>query len=152
MVLDAEALHAIAASTDAISGKNALLTPNVGEYQILSGSTWPETVDGRRTAVQGLAKQYNATVIVKGAVDFVSDGDRVHLDNTGSPYLTKGGYGDLLAGVAGAHLARGRSPFDAAKVAAFIVGKAGELAGAWFGESVLASDVLSHIDLVVRSR
>ena len=152
MVLDAEALHAIAASPDTIKGKQALLTPNAGEYQVLSERPWPETIDGRRTAVQTLAKQYKSTVIVKGGIDFISDGERVHLDTAGSPYMTKGGYGDLLAGVAGAHLARGRSSYDAAKVAAFIVGKAGELAGAWFGESVLASDVLSHIDLVVRSR
>src|SRR2546426_8705678 len=152
MVLDAEALHAIAATPDTIKGKQALLTPNAGEYQVLSKSPWPENVDGRRTAVQSLARQYKTTVIVKGPIDFVSDGERVHLDTAGSPYLTKGGYGDLLAGVAGAHLARGRTPFDAAKVAAFIVGKAGELAGAWYGESVLASDVLSHIDLVIRSR
>src|SRR2546426_2312401 len=152
MVLDAEALHAIAATPDTIKGKQALLTPNAGEYHVLSKSPWPENIDGRRTAVQSLARQYKTTVIVKGAVDFISDGERVHLDTAGSPYLTKGGYGDLLAGVAGAHLARGRTPFDAAKVAAFIVGKAGELAGAWYGESVLASDVLSHIDLVIRSR
>jgi len=150
MVLDAEALHAIAGTPDTIKGKQALLTPNAGEYQVLSKSPWPENVDAKKTAVQTLAKQYKATVIVKGAVDFVSDGERVHLDTAGSPYMTKGGYGDLLAGVAGAHLARGRNPFDAAKLAAFIVGKAGELAGAWFGESVLASDVLSHIDLVIR--
>jgi len=152
MVLDAEALHAIAASPDTIKGKQALLTPNAGEYQVLSQSPWPESVDSKRDAVQSLAKQYKTTVIVKGAVDFISDGERIHLDTAGSPYMTKGGYGDLLAGVAGAHLARGRNPFDVAKVAAFIVGKAGELAGAWFGESVLASDVLSHIDLVIRSR
>ena len=152
MVLDAEALHAIATTPDTIKGKQALLTPNVGEYQVLSNSPWPETVDAKRTAVRSLAKKYNATVIVKGAIDFISDGEKIHLDTAGSPYLTKGGYGDLLAGVAGSHLARGRTSFDAAKVAAFIVGKAGELAGAWFGESVLASDVLSHIDLVIRSR
>jgi len=152
MVLDAEALHALAASPDTIKGKQALLTPNAGEYQVLSESPWPESVDGKRTAVQTLAKKYKATVIVKGAIDFISNGEKVYLDTAGSVYMTKGGYGDLLAGVAGAHLARGRNPFDAAKVSAFIVGKAGELAGAWFGESVLASDVLSHIDLVIRSR
>lgn len=152
MVLDAEAIHAIASEPDALKGKKALLTPNAGEYQVLSGSPWPETVDDKKAAIQRLAKQYKATVIVKGAVDFISDGERIHLDTAGSPYLTKGGYGDLLAGVAGAHLARGRNPFDAAKVGAFIVGKAGELASARFGESTLASDVLSYLSSVIRSR
>jgi ADP-dependent NAD(P)H-hydrate dehydratase / NAD(P)H-hydrate epimerase len=152
MVLDAEALHALAANPDTLKGKQALLTPNAGEYQVLSGRPWPETVDEKKTAIQRLAKQYKTTVIVKGAVDFISDGDQVHLDTAGSSYLTKGGYGDLLAGVAGAHLARGRNPFDAAKVGAFIVGKAGELASNRFGESTLASDVLSYFSSVIRSR
>src|SRR5713101_8170891 len=138
MVLDAEALHALATNALSIKGKQALLTPNAGEYQVLSGRSWPQTAGAQRTAAKALAKQYNATVIVKGAPDIVSDGEQTYVDPRGSPYMTKGGYGDLLAGVAGAHLARGRTPFDAAKVAAYKVGSAGELAGSWYGESVLA--------------
>jgi len=152
MVLDAEALHALAADAASIKGKQVLLTPNAGEYQILSGRSWPPTADARRTAVKTLAKKYDATVIVKGAPDIVSDGEQTYVDPRGSPYMTKGGYGDLLAGVAGAHLARGRSPLDSAKVAAFIVGRAGELASAKFGESTLASDVLQFFSSVIPSR
>jgi NAD(P)H-hydrate epimerase len=152
MVLDAEALHALAANPESIKGKKALLTPNAGEYQVLSGESWPPTTDTKTKAVKTLAKQYDATVIVKGAPDFISDGEQTYVDPRGSPYMTKGGYGDLLAGVAGAHLARGRNPFDAAKVAAFIVGRAGELASSKLGESTLASDVLMYLSLVIHSR
>jgi len=152
IVVDAEALHALAAEPESIKGKRALLTPNAGEYQVLSGRSWPPTADAKKTAVKTLAKQYNATVIVKGASDIVSDGEQTYVDPRGSPYMTKGGYGDLLAGVAGAHLARGRTPFDAAKIAAFIVGRAGELATAKFGESTLASDVLQFFPSVIPSR
>jgi len=152
MVLDAEALHALATNGASIKGKQVLLTPNAGEYQVLSGRSWPPTADARRTAVKALAKQYDATVIVKGAPDIVSVGEQTYVDPRGSPYMTKGGYGDLLAGVAGAHLARGRTPFDAARIAAFIVGRAGELAAAKFGESTLASDVLQFFSSVIPSR
>ena len=152
MVLDAEALHSLAAKTDIIKGKKALLTPNAGEYEVLSRASWPSTLEAKRTAVENLARQYDATVVVKGVPDVISDGKRTYVDRRGSPYLTKGGYGDLLAGVAGAHLARGRNPFDAAKVAAFMVGRAGELASSKLGESTLASDVLSHLSLVIPSR
>src|SRR5437667_5459981 len=103
MVLDAEALHALAANPESIKGKKALLTPNAGEYQVLSGKPWPTTLDAKRVAVETLARQYNATVIVKGAPDLISDGEQTFEDLQGSPYLTKGGYGDLLAGAAGAH-------------------------------------------------
>jgi ADP-dependent NAD(P)H-hydrate dehydratase / NAD(P)H-hydrate epimerase len=151
MVLDSEALHALVANPESIKGKKALLTPNAGEYQVLSGKPWPTTLDAKRGALETLAKQYNATVIVKGAPDLISDGDQTFEDLQGSPYLTKGGYGDLLAGVAGAHLARGRTPFDAARVAAFVVGRAGELAAGKFGESTLASDVLPYFSSAIRS-
>src|SRR6267378_5238859 len=151
MVLDAEALHALAANAASIKGKQILLTPNAGEYQVLSGRPWPTTLDAKRGALETLARQYKATVIVKGAPDLISDGNQTFEDLQGSPYLTKGGYGDLLAGVAGAHLARGRTPFDAATVAAFVVGRAGELAAGKFGESTLASDVLLYFSSAIRS-
>ena len=151
MVLDAEALHALSVNAGSIKGKKTLLTPNAGEYQVLSGKSWPPTEDARMAAVKSLARQFGTTVIVKGSPDFVSDGQQTYIDPRGSSYMTKGGYGDLLAGVAGAHLARGRAPFDAARIAAFIVGRAAELASAKFGESTLASDVLDFFSLVIRS-
>jgi NAD(P)H-hydrate epimerase len=152
MVLDAEALHALASDPESIKGKKVLLTPNAGEYQVLSGKPWPSALDEKHVASRELAKKYDATVIVKGSPDVISDGEKVCVDQRGSAYMTKGGYGDLLAGVAGALLARGKNPFDAAKAGAFIVGRAGELASAKLGESTLASDVLSNISLAIRSR
>lgn len=151
MVLDAEALHALSSKMESLKGKSALLTPNTGEYRILAGTDWPEAERERITAVQELARQYGTTVIVKGAVDFISDGTRVHLDRNGSNYMTKGGFGDLLAGIAGAHLARGKDAFDAARVAAFLVGRAGEQASARLGESTLASDVLAQFSSVLQT-
>jgi len=64
--------------------------------------------------------------------------------------MTKGGYGDLLAGAAGALLARGQDPFESATGAAYIVGRAGGMASERLGESMLASDVLQQLPAVVR--
>lgn len=152
MVLDAEALHAIASIPEIVKGKKALLTPNAGEYQVLTGKPWPAKLEERKAAIETLARQYDSSVIVKGSPDLVSDGQRTYVDTHGSSFLTKGGYGDLLAGVAGAHLARRAAPYDAARVAAYIVGKAGELAADKFGESTLASDVLQYFPAVIRLR
>ena len=151
MVLDAEALHALASKRNSIHGKKALLTPNVGEYKILSGTMWPTTLEAQKAAVLALARKYEATIVVKGSPDIISDGNETYVDQQGSPYMTKGGYGDLLAGVAGAHIARGKTPFDAAKVATFIVGKAGKLAAGKLGESTMASDALQYLPTVIQS-
>ena len=145
IVVDAEALHALARSPRVESGRPVLLTPNGGEFEVLTGQPWPLSDVERRRSIKSLAERFGSVVIVKGALDFVSDGTRVHIDREGSPYLTKGGYGDLLAGAAGAFMARGASPFDAAKAAAFLIGKAGKLASEKFGEGTLASDALIEI-------
>jgi NAD(P)H-hydrate epimerase len=150
MVLDAEALRAIAKQPDALRGKRALLTPHGGEYEALAGAPWPDGEAERKRAARELAKRYHATVVVKGRFDVMSDGEREHVDPAGSPYLTKGGYGDLLAGACGALLARGRSPFDAAVAATWIVGRAGELAAAEKGESLVASDALARFPDAIR--
>lgn len=145
VVVDAEALHAVAEASKSVIGSKSLLTPNGGEFEVLYGKPWPRTGRERRKAIQVLAQRYRSTVIVKGEVDYVSDGNSVYLDNEGSPYLTKGGYGDLLAGVAGAFLARGLRPFDAARASAYLVGRAGRMASEKFGEGTLASDALREI-------
>lgn len=152
IVIDAEALHAIAPDPGCVSGKKVLLTPNAGEFQVLAGEPWPSNLERRKLAIETLAKKYGATVIVKGAPDLISDGERTVVDPNGSSYMTKGGYGDLLAGAAAAHLARGKSPFDSARIAAFLVGRAGELAASELGESTLASDVLRYFASAIRSR
>jgi ADP-dependent NAD(P)H-hydrate dehydratase / NAD(P)H-hydrate epimerase len=145
IVADAEALHAIAEKPSVANGKRILLTPNAGEFQTLTGTPWPRTTKDRTRAVRALSRRYESTVIVKGAEDYVSDGNRVFVDREGSPYMTKGGYGDLVAGIAGAVLARGKTPLEAARVAAYLVGRAGRIASQKYGEGTLASDALSQI-------
>ena len=151
IVADAESLHALALKPNATDGKRILLTPNAGEFRVLTGKAWPSSRTERTTAARSLARQYSATVVVKGAEDFISDGTRTIIDHAGSLYMTKGGYGDLLAGVASALLARDHTPFESAKAAAYIVGRAGEIASKKFGESTLASDVLEILPVVIHN-
>ncbi len=150
VVADAEALHALAGHRAALAGRGALITPHGGEFAVLSGQPWPAEEPARVEAARRLARATGATVLVKGHRDVVTDGERAHVDAEGSPFLTKGGYGDLVAGAAGALLARGASAFDAGRVAAFIVGRAGAIAAADLGESTLASDALARFPRALR--
>lgn len=150
MVLDAEALRA--ARPEAVRGKGAVLTPHGGEFAAIAGRAWPDAPGERREAVRDAARAWGATVVVKGARDIISDGERTHEDEEGSPFLTKGGHGDLLAGAAGALLARGVAPFEAAAGAAWLVGRAGALAGARLGEATLAGDTLGAFAEALRER
>jgi NAD(P)H-hydrate epimerase len=64
--------------------------------------------------------------------------------------MTVGGTGDVLAGEVGALLSKQVSPFNAARIAAFTNGAAGDLAFDRNGYSLMATDVIDSIPDVVR--
>ena len=62
--------------------------------------------------------------------------------------MATGGMGDILTGVSAALLAQKLAPFDAARLAAWLCGRAAELAifhGQSSEESLLPSDLLEHL-------
>ncbi|GAI10797.1 unnamed protein product, partial [marine sediment metagenome] len=60
--------------------------------------------------------------------------------------------GDTLAGVCGALLARGMSPFEAAQAGILINDLAGEIACKKLRESVMATDLIEAIPQVIKGR
>jgi hydroxyethylthiazole kinase-like uncharacterized protein yjeF len=149
-VIDADAIHALAIDKEVIKGKKAIITPHAYEFFVLSGKKVEDDVARRVEVVSSLGSELQATILLKGHVDVISDGMRTAINKTGSPYMTKGGLGDSLAGICGAYLARGLDPFTSACAAAFVNGRAGELAAKKFGESMLASDLIEEIPKVIR--
>ena len=128
-VIDADAIHAVSKKPEVVSGKPFLITPHTYEFYILTGREVYKLSDEEKIkVVQEEAARLQTTILLKGAVDIISDGKEVALNRTGSPYMAKGGTGDTLAGIAGALMARGISPFEAGQAAAYINGKAGEIA------------------------
>lgn len=66
-----------------------ILTPHALEYERLFGKDSPENV----------ARQYNCTILLKKIDDTITDGDQTVKVVGGNQGLTKGGTGDLLAGL-----------------------------------------------------
>ena len=151
VVIDADAIHAVAEKPEIIAGKPFLITPHNYEFFVLTKKEVRNlTEEEKIKIVQEQAKRLQTTILLKGANDIISNGEEVAINKTGSPYMTKGGTGDTLAGIAGAILARGISPFVAGQAAAFINGLAGELAAKKFGESLLATDLIDEIVNVIK--
>ena len=68
------------------------------------------------------------------------------MNPTGSPAIAKGGSGDVLCGILCALLAQGFDPFFSAGCAAWLHGRAGDLAAEDLGEySVTPSDIISRL-------
>lgn len=152
MVLDADGLLAIASRPQVVFGRQVILTPHAGELAILLGqSEVSSDFEARMVAAKQAAHKYHAVVLLKGHIDIITDGASSITNNSGSPLMTKGGFGDTLAGICAALLARGVGVFQAAHAAAFINGRAGELAAKEFGEGVVASDIFDFIPRVIKA-
>lgn len=150
VVIDADAIHAVARKPGVISGKNFLITPNVYEFFILTGKEVSGLTDEEKIKmVESEATRLGTTILLKGVVDIISNGKETALDKAGSPYMSKGGCGDTLAGVCGALMARGFSAFETGQAAAFINGKAGEIASKNLKEGMLATDLIKAIPEVL---
>jgi ADP-dependent NAD(P)H-hydrate dehydratase / NAD(P)H-hydrate epimerase len=123
-----------------------IYTPHAGEFARISGKTLPDDTAGRALAVKKAG--IRGTVLLKGHTDIITDGTRVRFNRTGDPAMTVGGTGDVLAGVCGALLCH-LPAFEAACIAAYVSGKAGESVAAERGSGMLASDIVDRIPAVL---
>jgi UTP--glucose-1-phosphate uridylyltransferase len=140
-VIDADAIHALAKNPEIVSGKNFLITPHTYEFFVLTKKeVYSLSQEEKIRIVREEALRLQATILLKGKTDIISDGKEVALNKTGSPYMTKGGTGDTLAGICGALLARKINPFVAAQAAAYINGRAGEIAAQRAKEGFVVTD------------
>ncbi len=145
-VIDADGLKAIKGKK---LEKNFIITPHEGEYYYITGDK-PDIEPNRRLAeVQAFAQRMGCTVVLKAHVDVISDGNKVAVNETGTPYMTKGGTGDVLSGIIVSLLGRRIPTFDAACGGVFISGAAGEVASRREGEGLLATDVIDAIPSII---
>ena len=121
-----------------------LLTPHAGELGRLLGAD-PADVEARRLEyVRRAATEFGACVLLKGSTTVVAppDGlDPVLVNTTGTPWLATAGTGDVLSGLAGALLAQGLLPPQAAITAAYLHGLAARLAAADLAGTVTGAPV-----------
>jgi len=149
MVLDADAIRAVAGDPKCLAGKKVVLTPHSRECQTLTGRALPEGPEERAPIVREAAKSLGATVLLKGAVDIVSDGVRLKFNYTGNPGMTTGGTGDVLCGLTAGLIAKGMTPYDAARLAAFMNGAAGDLAFEEKSYGLTSVDVANNLGRVL---
>ena len=148
-VIDADAIHALAKDQKIIFNKPFLLTPHGYEFFILSGKKINDLSLAKKVkVVEEEAERLGTTILLKGKIDIISNGQKTILNETGSPYMTVGGTGDTLAGICGSIMAQGFDPFLAAQAGAFINGQAGALAAKEKKQGLLATDLIEAIPRV----
>jgi ADP-dependent NAD(P)H-hydrate dehydratase / NAD(P)H-hydrate epimerase len=137
VVFDADALR-----MPLPAAEETIYTPHAGEFVRMTGTELPAELVSRARTVRDAAER--GVVLLKGAVDIISDGQQVRFNRTGTPAMSVGGTGDVLAGVCGALFCR-MPAFDAACIAAYVNGRAGMAADKRLGDGMLASDLIECI-------
>lgn len=141
VVVDADAIAALPDDADA----QLLATPHAGEFERLTGRAVDGDTTTRADAVRAAAaaSPLDLTLLLTGPQDTISDGQECRIARTGSPAMTVGGTGDVLAGVAGALSAR-LDPLAAGGVAAYATGLAGERAATGHN-GLVAGELLAEL-------
>ncbi len=147
--VDSDAITAVAGDPTCVQGKSGVITPHIEEFHRLSGVELASEEEERMEQVASFAKELGLTVLQKGRHDIVSDGRSTKVNITGNPGMTVGGTGDVLAGLVGALLGKGVEPFNAARIAAFSNGFAGDIAFRELSYGMTATDLLDRIPAVL---
>jgi ADP-dependent NAD(P)H-hydrate dehydratase / NAD(P)H-hydrate epimerase len=148
-VIDADGLNLLASRLDSLKEKKVdiLLTPHPGEMARLTGLTIAEIQRDRVSATANFAREHDVFVALKGARTVIAAPDgSIRINPTGCSAMGTAGTGDLLTGLIGSLLAQGHPSFDALSIAAYVHGRAGEVAATIVGErGLIASDLLTQI-------
>jgi hydroxyethylthiazole kinase-like uncharacterized protein yjeF len=144
MVVDADGLNILSEHRETLSRMAGprLLTPHPGEMsRLFSTAGLSRSEIGIR-----FTNEYQVTLLLKGARTLIAEKGRpLAYNSTGTPGMATGGSGDLLTGVCGALLGREIAPYDAARLGAWLCGRAAELAlSEQSEESLLPMDTLRY--------
>jgi len=157
MVIDADALNAVSYNTSILKKMKCeyIVTPHPGEMSMLIKKSVDYIRKNKENIAKRFANHYNAVVVLKGARTVVAEKksrERSYINKSGNPGMATAGSGDVLTGVIGGFLAQGLKAFDAARLAVYVHGLAGDIASREKGEiSLIAGDILEKLPEAIKS-
>lgn len=149
IVLDADGINAVCAHKDILQKAKmpVVLTPHAGEFASLSG------IDNANPAELTLfARKYQCIVLYKGHRTLIAAPDgALYRNHSGNPGMAKGGSGDVLAGMLVSLCGQGIPAVQAACAAAWLHGRAGDLAANALSEyGMTPSDMLRLLPTLLK--
>ena len=149
VVVDADGINLLAQHKDVVRGRTnpTVLTPHDGEIQRLGGVIGED----RMAAAAEMARDLGCIVLLKGHRTCITDGQAGYRNVTGNPGMAVGGSGDVLAGMITALLGQKISPLEAAAVAAWLHGAAGDACAEKLGQyAMLPTDMLEELPRLLK--
>ncbi|MEK6984550.1 MAG: NAD(P)H-hydrate dehydratase [Nanoarchaeota archaeon] len=158
-VIDADALKSI--SMDDV--ENSIITPHSKElgYFLINSNIEKPIIEKlnrelniikKSKAIQRITQEFlnkNNIILLKGKIDIIISKNKIFYNKTGNAGMTKGGTGDVLAGLCAGFLAQSKDLLQSAINAAYYNGLIGDiLLKKKKGFTYLASDMVEEIQTV----
>jgi NAD(P)H-hydrate epimerase len=151
MVIDADAIQVVGKKPTIIKNSQTVITPHAGEFKELTGIKLHDNIKDRKKVVEKWANKLQTTILLKGPIDVISNGEITKLNDIHNPSMTVGGTGDVLAGIIGSLLSKDVEPFNAARIGAFINGSAGNISFEKYSYGIIATDIIDNIPVVLKN-
>lgn len=148
VIIDADGLNALSRRIDILrkARTDIILTPHPAELARLTGQETRYVLADRFSAAKKLSDEYGAVVCAKSAATIISANGRLFLNLTGNTGLSKGGSGDMLAGMIASFCAQGMSAQRSACVGVYVLGLAADRLSEKISErGMTATDVLRFL-------
>ncbi len=147
LVIDADGINIISENKDWYEKipKGSILTPHPGEFERIVGKFSDDYARNKKQ--MEFAGKHGVYLVLKGAYTAVATPEgKCYFNVTGNPGMATGGSGDALTGMILSFLAQQYPPLDAALLAVYLHGMAGDLAACQLGEQgLITTDIIENI-------
>lgn len=149
LVIDADGLNCLSSDPSVLKEAKGprILTPHIKEMSRLTGLD-VDIIKARRFDIAlKFAKDYNVVLVLKDSNTVIASPEgTIYMNINGNSGLSKGGSGDVLAGMIASFAAQGASPLAAAAAGVFLHGLAADItADAMTEYAMLPSDVIDSL-------
>ena len=154
VILDADGINALVPNIDVLLKKQStvILTPHPGELARLCGVSQEEVLEDRLKYTYELSQKYGVTVVAKSSETIVCCANRTEIITVGNTALSKGGSGDMLAGLIASLTAQTkRSSLINCILACMVLGRSAEVLSIKRSErGILARDILAFLPVFLK--
>ena len=154
LLLDGDGITAISKKLELVKKRKAetIITPHLGEMSRIAGTNVRELNENKIVILRKIAKELNATIVLKGAHSLIGYPDEtIYINMSGNSGMATAGSGDVLAGTIAGMTGQGLALKDAVKMGVFIHGLSGDLAAAEKGEDgITAQDIMDYLPASIK--
>ncbi len=149
VILDADGINSVCPNINVLLKKKStvILTPHPAELARLCAVSVKDILSDRHKYASELSKKYGVTVVSKGAETLICSENVTRIVSAGNTALSKGGSGDMLAGIIASFMAQ--SPctvMENTMLGCYVMGKAAEMLSSDRSErGILAADIIEAL-------